>query len=175
MRLASRLGSARKRQGRGQADTLTDMPRQPEIGLALLRLVLGVVFFAHGLQQLAWGDLKPLVDQFNSWNVPHPMLTAPLVATIQVVGGVLLFLGLAARTVAFLLSCVMFGAIWYVHWGRSFFAPAGLELPLLLLGGSLAIMFGGPGIPSMDRVNYRIPYFGRTTTRVYEQEGPPRL
>ncbi|AAF11399.1 MULTISPECIES: DoxX family protein [Deinococcus] len=151
------------------------MPRQPEIGLALLRLVLGVVFVAHGLQAMAWGDLGPLVEQFRAWHIPHPLLAAPLVATIETVGGVLLFLGLAARTVAFLLSCIMFGAIWYVHWGRSFFAPAGLELPLLLLGGSLAIMFGGPGYPSMDRVNYRLPSFGRTTTRVYEQDGPPRL
>ena len=151
------------------------MPRQPEIGLALLRLVLGVVFVAHGLQAMAWGDLAPLVEQFRGWHIPHPLLAAPLVATIETVGGVLLFLGLAARPVAFLLSCIMFGAIWYVHWGRSFFAPAGLELPLLLLGGSLAIMFGGPGYPSMDRFNYRFPSFGRTTTRVYEQDGPPRL
>lgn len=148
------------------------MARQPEIGLALLRLVLGVVFVAHGIEKITWGDLSPLVEQFRAWDVPYPLLTAPLVATIETVGGVLLFLGLAARTVAFLLSCIMFGAIWYVHWGRTFFAPAGLELPLLLLGGSLAIMFGGPGIPSMDRVNYRIPYFGRTTTRVYEEERP---
>ncbi|SEJ04095.1 putative oxidoreductase [Deinococcus reticulitermitis] len=131
------------------------MPRQPEIGLALLRLVLGVVFVAHGVQKITWGDLSPLIDQFRNWGVPMPLLTAPLVATIETVGGALLFLGVAARSVAFALSCVMFGAIWYVHWGRSFFAPAGLELPLLLLGGSLAIMFGGPGIPSMDRLSFR--------------------
>lgn len=151
------------------------MPRQPEIGLALLRVVLGVVFFAHGIQKLRWGDLMPLVDQFTAWGVPKPLLTAPLVAVIETLGGILLFLGLAARTVAFFLSCVMFGAIWYVNWNRSFFAPAGIELPLLLLGGSLAIMFGGPGIPSMDKVNYRrFPYFGsRTVTRVYEQDVPP--
>lgn len=139
------------------------MLRQPEIGLGLLRLVLGVVFVAHGIQKITWGDLSPLIDQFRTWGVPMPLLTAPLVATVETVGGALLFLGLAARTAAFALACVMFGAIWYVHWGRHFFGSAGLELPLVLLGGSLAILFGGPGIPALGRPSLRaFPSFRRT-------------
>lgn len=149
------------------------MPRQPYIALALIRVVVGIVFVAHGFEKIMWGGLRPLVQQFEIWNVPMPLLTAPLVATLESIGGILLILGLAARTVAFGLSVVMIGAIWYVHLGNpNFFGPQGLEVPLLLLGGSLAVWFGGPGLPSMDTVPYsRFPYFRR---RVYEEDVPRR-
>lgn len=128
------------------------MSRQPELALALLRLVVGVLFATHGVQSIFLKGLGPVTQQFKAWDVPLPLLTAPLVATLELAGGILLVLGLGARPIALALAGIMTGAIYFAHWGKAFFAADGMELPLLLLGASLAIALGGPGKPSFDQM-----------------------
>lgn len=128
------------------------MTRQPELALALLRLMLGVVFALHGVQAIFLKGLGPVTEQFRAWHVPLPLLTAPLVATLQIAGGVLLMLGLGARPIALALAGVMVGAIYFAHWGKDFFGTSGAELPSVLLVAALAIALGGAGKPSFDQL-----------------------
>ena len=46
----------------------------------------------------------------------------------------------------------MLGAILLVKLGGGFFAPAGLEFELALMGGALALALAGPGDCSIDRL-----------------------
>jgi putative oxidoreductase len=69
----------------------------------------------------------------------------------ELIGGVLVLLGLLTRVGAFLIICVMLTAIIGIHW-PAFFAPAGMELPLALLGSALALLIGGGGQASVDRM-----------------------
>jgi putative oxidoreductase len=67
----------------------------------------------------------------------------------ELVGGVLVLLGLLTRVGAFVLICTMLTAIkllWPV-----FFAPTGIELPVALLGAALALLIGGGGQASIDQ------------------------
>lgn len=127
------------------------MSRHPLLALALLRLVTGAVFAAHGVQAIFLKGLGPLTRQFEAWHVPLPLLTAPLLATLELAGGVLVVLGLGTRPIATLLALAMLAAIYFAHWGRDFFGVNGMEVPLLLLGSSLALAVGGPGQPAFDQ------------------------
>lgn len=127
------------------------MNRQPEVALALVRVVVGVVFAAHGADKIFGTGLEAVTAQFGRWGVPLPLLTAPLVAVLELAGGVLLALGLGARPVAAALAAQMLAAIWFVHREGGFFAPRGVELPLLLLVGCVAVALGGPGRPAVER------------------------
>lgn len=131
------------------------MSRHPLLALALLRVVIGLVFALHGVQAIFLKGLAPLTQQFTGWQVPLPLLTAPLVSTLELAGGVLLVLGLGTRPIALALAAVMAGAVHFAHWNKGFFGANGAEVPVLLLTGVLALALGGPGQPSFDTLTRR--------------------
>jgi len=77
------------------------------------RLVLGQMLYFSGTGKL--GRLPEIVEQFHTWGVPLPGLIAPVTATIELVGGLLLFFGLGTRIAALLLMGVLFGAFTTAH------------------------------------------------------------
>jgi putative oxidoreductase len=74
-----------------------------------------------------------------------------MAAVSELVSGILVLLGLFTRVGAFLISVTMIVAIVGVHW-PAFFAPAGFELPLAMLGMSLGLLIMGGGQASVDRM-----------------------
>ena len=119
--------------------------------LAILRVVLGIVFMAHGYQKLFLLKVAGVTGFFTSLGVPLPGLAAPAVSTLEFFGGAALIAGLFARPVAFLLMCDVLTALFLVHLGNGFFVPRGIELVMTLAGGALAIALGGAGVVSADR------------------------
>jgi putative oxidoreductase len=119
-------------------------------------LAAGAIFIAHGAQKLFGAFGGPGFSASTSASPPlafmQPMgkfwMTAAVLA--EFVGGVLILLGLLTRVGAFLLFCLMATAIAGVHWGKGFFAPAGLEYPLALAGICLALLIAGGGQLSGD-------------------------
>jgi putative oxidoreductase len=72
-------------------------------------------------------------------------------AVSELIGGILVLLGLFTRVGAFLITCVMLVAIFGVLWPR-FFAPTGMELAVAFLGMALALLITGGGQVSVDRM-----------------------
>jgi putative oxidoreductase len=70
-------------------------------------------------------------------------------ALSELVGGLLIVLGLLTRVGAFFVACTMITAVVGVHWG-SFFAPKGFEYPMALLAMALALLISGGGMASVD-------------------------
>jgi putative oxidoreductase len=115
-----------------------------------LRLVLGLVFVAHGAQKLFGFGLAGTAGFLGSLGVPLPTVAAAGLITVELLGGVALILGAWTRIVAALLAADMLVAILAVHLRGGFFVPDGVEFVLTLLGGCLALVGLGPGPCSVD-------------------------
>jgi putative oxidoreductase len=124
----------------------TGSPRQTAIAIALLRVLGGVVFIAHGAQKVFTMGVPAVTGMFTQMHLPMPGLTAPMIAFLELGGGALLVLGLLTRVVAFLLACDMAGAIVFVHLANGFFLPMGYEFALVIgvLMVALVLIGGGP-------------------------------
>lgn len=125
------------------------------IGLTALRIVLGVVFTAHGAQKFAQG-IPGVAQGFSGMGVPLAEVAAPLVAGLELVGGILLMVGVATRVVGLLLAVDMVVAGLLAHATAGFFAQdGGFEYVLVLAVASLAIALTGPGRFSLDALVLR--------------------
>lgn len=115
-------------------------------GALLLRVSLGTMYLTHGvvLKWMTFG-LDGTAKFFQSIGLPGPLAYATIFA--ELVGGVLLILGVQSRWVAMALAPILLGALW-VHAGNGwvFTAPGGgWEYPLYLIILSGVQMLLGDG------------------------------
>ena len=115
------------------------MHKNQDLGLLLLRLGLAAVFFFHGLDKL--NNIDGVIGFFSSLGLSA--FFAYLVAIVETLGGLALFLGLWVEKTALALSVVMLIAIYLVKFSKGFFS--GYEFDLLLLLSSLALSMMGSG------------------------------
>jgi putative oxidoreductase len=131
------------------------------IPLLAVRLALGCVMFAHGAQKmLGWfggNGFEKTLTGFEHQGIP--MVFALLAILAEFCGGLGLILGFLSRIAAFGIACNMTVAIVKVHWHNGFFMNwsgtkpgEGFEYHILAIGVALAIMIGGAGAVSIDRV-----------------------
>ncbi len=137
--------------------TTTVVPAAPQtpsrlsLGLAVLRVIVGVVFVVHGYEKLFQTGIPGVSGFFAQIGAPLPQLTAPLVSVLEFGGGIALILGLFTPVVAALLAADMLGAALLVHLPNGFSAAnGGYEYVLTLLGASLALALTGPGAYALD-------------------------
>jgi putative oxidoreductase len=128
-----------------------------------LRLALGIPFIGHGAQKVLGSFNGPGFKNFIAAPAPFPFmrpawLWMAAAAVGELIGGILIVLGLLTRVGAFLITCIMLTVIGSL-WPR-FFAPDGIELAIAFLGMALALLITGGGQASVDRM-----LGGRTANR----------
>src|SRR4051812_39326927 len=120
------------------------------IALTILRVVVGFVFVMHGWQKFEMG-IPAIQSGFSQMGAPAAEITGVLVILLELVGGVMLIVGLLSRLIAALLTVEMLGAWIMVHTPQGFFVnEGGFELVLVLAAASLTIALAGPGRLSLD-------------------------
>ena len=120
-----------------------------------VRLALGVIMMAHGSQKVfgSFGGRglagftagEPVMGLRPAW------LWLGAAAFSELVGGLLVLIGLLTRLGALLIACVMVVAIFGVHWPNFFANIRGFEFPFALLAMSLALLIAGGGQASLDK------------------------
>ncbi|GAA1869972.1 DoxX family protein [Paeniglutamicibacter psychrophenolicus] len=133
-------------------DTAVKNPALVTAAQITLRIVIGFLFAAHGWQKYFQFTLDGTTAAFGQMGVPAAGLVAPVIATLEIVGGIALVLGVLTRIFAMLLTVNMLGALFLVHAPAGVFVEAGgFELVLALAAGAAAIALMGPGRMSVDR------------------------
>jgi putative oxidoreductase len=125
-------------------------PRQLSLGIALVRIMTGIIFVAHGYQKFFVFGLDGATNAFAQMGVPAPAITAPLVAVVELGGGIALILGLLTRLAALALAIDMVVAVALVRIKGGFFNPNGAEFEILLCVASVALVVAGAGALSID-------------------------
>lgn len=123
-----------------------------------LRLAMGIAFIGHGAQKVlgsfngpGWAKWTSMPQQLAPLPFMRPAsLWLGAAAVSELLGGILVLLGLLTRVGAFLIVGVMITAI-IVLW-PAFFPPAGMELAVAFLGIALALLITGGGQASIDRM-----------------------
>lgn len=128
----------------------TRSERGAGVGLLILRLIVGLVFVAHGYQKLFTFGLEGVTGGFAGMGVPMPSFTAPVVAVVELVGGIALLLGFLTTVFGALLAIDMIGAILLVHGANGIFLPNGYEFALTLCAAAVALALAGPGTAGID-------------------------
>jgi putative oxidoreductase len=130
-----------------------------------LRLIIGFGFMAHGWAKLSRGpaEFARLLEQIGA---PLPEATAWASTLIEILGGLAILAGAFVAAVSLPLIVMMLVAMVTVHLRYGFsaintigltadgprFGPPGYEVNLLYIAGLLALILGGAGSFSIDRL-----------------------
>lgn len=128
------------------------MQNKYELGSLIIRVVLGITFFIHGLVKFQDG-----VGNTAGWfeSIGLPGFLAYGVAVVELIGGIMLVLGLFSRIVSLLFAVVMVGAIVKVKLSIGFLGNgqmAGYELDLAFLAMAVMLAITGSKALALDQL-----------------------
>lgn len=121
-------------------------------GITGLRLVTGIVFFAHGWKKFFVDGVSGFTAYLGQLGIPVPGFFGPVVASVELLGGLLLILGLLTRWAAIPLAITMLVAAVTVHAKNGFFLPAGFEYTLVLFAATTGLVLEGSGAFAVDNL-----------------------
>jgi putative oxidoreductase len=125
-----------------------------DVGLLLIRVIVGVVFAFHGSQKMfgLFGGvgLAGFAGFLDQMAIPQPAVAAVLASSAELIGGNLLVLGFGIRFAVLPMIVTMGVAIFAVHGGAFSLEANGMEYALLLAVVLAGLGFTGPGRISLS-------------------------
>ena len=132
--------------------------------MGIARVVLGIIFFAHGAQKmLGWYGGSGLANSMRTFteHLHFPSALAFLVIAGEFFSGVGLIVGLFSRIAALVVALTMVGAVATVHFRFGHFLNwfgnqegHGIEYHLLVIALALVVLVKGGGAFSLDHIVY---------------------
>jgi putative oxidoreductase len=126
-----------------------------DLGLLIIRLVIGVLFIGHGAQKLfGWFGgygLKGTGGWFESIGIKPGVIMALFAGLAELVGGILFALGFLTPHAGIMIAGTMVMAIVKVHAPNGLWATSnGYEFNLTLLAVAIGVALIGPGQYALD-------------------------
>ncbi len=122
--------------------------------LLFARIILAIGFYKPAMMKI--GNVSGIAEWFGGMGYPLPMVSAVLATTTEVLGVILLVLGLGTRLISVPLMFVMFIAIFTVHISNGFAAGEnGFEIPLYYFLMLFTLMVNGGGKLSLDYLLFK--------------------
>jgi len=126
-----------------------------DIGLLVLRLVVGGVMFGHGAQKLfgwfgGYGLAGTSGFMGSQFRLRPAMIWTLLAGLSEAGGGLLLALGLLGPLGPLVIIAAMLMAMILAHWPRFWNTDGGIEYHLVLIAAVLAVAIAGPGAYSLN-------------------------
>jgi len=123
----------------------------------VLRIVLGIIFAAHGYAKLfVPGGFTGTYNFFKAIGIPLAAYSALIVSVVEFAGGILLILGLLSRWASAVIFIQMLVALFKVHLQNGFFvSKGGYEFVLLILAALLVVVVKGPGALSAGKKYFK--------------------
>ena len=119
-----------------------------------IRASIGAIFIVHSLKKFDPSWQQWLINM----GIP-PELQLPI-ALVELIGGILLIVGVLTRITASVFSIILLGAIFHIRWENGFFiSEGGWEWDLVMLAAVLSIIAVGPGKISISHVIKKIPKY----------------
>lgn len=119
-----------------------------------IRFILAYGFAIPALLKL--NDISGTERWFASVDIPFSSVLTYIVSGIETMGIILLILGLFTRYISLLMSCVMIGAIYFVHAKNGFsVVNNGIEIPLYYLLFLLFLATYGGGRYALDHYLFK--------------------
>jgi len=120
-----------------------------ELGLLIIRLIVGLTLAAHGTQKLfGWfGGYGPkgTGGYFDSLGLKPGVAMAVFVGLVETLGGLLFAAGIYTLVIGILLALTMLVAAIKGHGKAGWLAQGGFEYTLVLAAVTLGIALIGPG------------------------------
>lgn len=126
------------------------------LGYPLIRFFAGILLLPHGAQKLfgafGGGGIQGTAGFFSKMGIEPAVPLTVMAGLTEMVGGLLLAIGLLTRPAALAVFILMMVAVFKVHLGAGFFAgKGGYEFALLWGMAALGIALRGGGPLSVDR------------------------
>ncbi len=117
------------------------MKTYPHLGLLTIRLVVGMLFFAHGFLKFSEG-ITNTVAFFETIGLSG--FLAYVVGVIELTGGVLMVVGIGTRIISVLFTMILIGALLLVKRSTGMLGGYELDIAFLAMSVSLFLSGGGP-------------------------------
>jgi putative oxidoreductase len=133
-------------------------PALIDTALLIIRLFIGICFVVHALGKLGLvgqGNMAGFEGWLKSMNIPYAAVQARMAMLSELIGGILLTLGLCTRVGALLCMGVMVVAALIGHKGGGYLItnnPPGNEYTINLAAICAALILAGPGSYSLDHL-----------------------
>jgi putative oxidoreductase len=126
----------------------------PTWGIAVVRVTMGVILVVAALEKLTAGGLFGFVPAVTNFGFPVPQLFGPFVPCLELIGGLLILLGLGARWVAILFICEFAINAFVLKVPRQ--PPFGgwdsMRIDLMMLAAAIMLVLAGAGALALDNL-----------------------
>jgi putative oxidoreductase len=121
---------------------------EPRWGITVIRLMMGLILVVAGTQKWLAG-IGGFINFVTQLGIPFPQVVGPVIATGELIGGLLLLVGFGTRWVALWFICEFLVTALYVKLGRGAGWDAA-RIDLMLLAGAGTLAVGGAGALALD-------------------------